>query len=389
MCTLVEIFDAKQYENIITPVNLNIKKLIYVGTKEVMTEEKAENIKRFFSQLKLDFPIDFFYVERDNEQSIKNRLTQIVQNNRDVVFDATGGEDVILTNVGVISERFSVPVIRVDVETKKCTFVHGEAKELSFRNSPVSIRDLITLQGGQILSHDSVDSFTDNDVETLRTIFEINGEDCEAYSAFCNKISEYLSYDQKRLVIIKSEFNEAASRLRFDISSVLESFIQKGLLKKEDEDKKTITYKVKSPIVSLCLKKSGNVLEYYTAVAASSLDFLSDIKVGVHIEWDINSKYYETQNEIDVMAVSNSHPVFISCKNGEVRKDALYELDSVARALGGSYAKKVLVCTFLTKSKLSKEKLLERASDMGIKVVFNTHSITFEKFSTFLKKATS
>lgn len=390
MYTLIEIFDAKQYENIIAPVHLtNLAKVIYVGSKEVMTSEKIESLKRFCHQIKLNVPTEFLYVERDNAQSIKNRLTQIVKSNQNCIFDATGGEDVILTNVGVISERFSIPVIRIDTKTKKCICVHGKALELAFKERLLNVSDFITLQGGRILLYDTISSFTSEDIDTLKAVFEVNGANCEAYSAFCNSISEFLSDDGKTLSVNKSDFQKSIDRSRFDIKKVLYLLTDKGLIEKISEDEITSVYKTKSHIVSMCIRKSGNVLEYYTAIAASSFQSLSDIRVGVSIEWDINPKHYETQNEIDVMAISNGTPLFISCKNGEVRKEALYELDAVARALGGSYAKKVLVCTYLSKNYNAREHLIKRARDMGIQLVFNSHRKTFDEFMYYLKIASA
>ncbi len=389
MCTLIEIFDAKQYENIITPINLDIKKVIYVGTKEVMTDGKIRDIHRFFDRINHKVSLEFYYVERDNEQSIENRLTQIVKNNPDAVFDATGGEDVILTSVGVISERFSVPVIRTDVKTKKHIPVHGKPVNIAPKSIPLGIFDLITLQGGQVISSDNIDSFTDEDVATLKSVFEVNSHNPEAFIAMCGAVSEFLSADGKTLLINKELFEKNATRSRRDIYPVFNLLTEKNLITKIDEDEKTVTYKTKSHIVSMCLKKSGNALEYYTAIAMAEINGLTDIKVGVQIEWESGKKYFETQNEIDVMAVSSSLPVFVSCKNGEVRKEALYELDSVSRALGGTYAKKILVCTYLSKNASSRERILERARDMGIEVIFNTHTKPFERFIYYLNRTTS
>jgi predicted transcriptional regulator len=389
MYTLIEIFDAKQYENIITPVYLNqVSKLIYIGSKEIMTAQKIKSLKRFFSQIKLNIPTEFLYVERDNAQSIKNRLTQIIKQNHNCIFDATGGEDVILTNVGVISERFSVPVIRIDTKTKNCVCVHGKAPLLAFKKKRLSVSDFITLEGGRILLYDTVSSFTEKDVDVIKKMFEINSSDCEAYSAFCNVITEFLSYDGKTITIIKEDFQKIIERSRFNITNILNLLTEKELIEKTNETENTVTYKINFPIVSLCLKKSGNALEYYTAVAASSFQALSDIRVGVNVEWDVSGKHYETQNEIDVMAISNGLPVFISCKNGEVRKEALYELDAVARAVGGTHTKKVLVCTYVSKNAGARDHIIKRARDMGIHLVFNAHKKSFNEFLRYLKTAT-
>ena len=98
---------------------------------------------------------------------------------------------------------------------------------------------------------------------------------------------------------------------------------------------------------------SESVGEIYTymlmrEIADESPGYYDDINRSVSIDWD-GTVYdrslgvSDTKNEIDVMATRDLVPIFISCKNGDVDKSALYELDTVAERFGGKYAKKELV----------------------------------------------
>ena len=94
-----------------------------------------------------------------------------------------------------------------------------------------------------------------------------------------------------------------------------------------------------------------------------------DCRIGVHIDWDgiIHPWGADVLNEIDVLAMCDNVPVFISCKSGKMGAQqslhALYELETVTRRFGGKYAKKVLVTT----RKLGKA-ARARAAEMGIEV---------------------
>ena len=70
-----------------------------------------------------------------------------------------------------------------------------------------------------------------------------------------------------------------------------------------------------------------------------------------------------------VIAVIGVVPVFISCKNGDVKKEALYELETVANRFGGKYAKKIIMVGALNDFDDSTKFLLERAKDMDISVI--------------------
>ena len=381
MYTLIEIFDAKQYENIITPLSLKgISKLIYVGTKEVMTKELIENLKSFFTQKKFKVPVEILFVERDNSSSIINRFTQIVQQNQNCIFDVTGGEDVVLSCVGIVAERFDVPIVRLNVENCTPCVIYGNNLELSVTCPSFTVDDFITLQGGRILRHDTVSHLTYEEAEDIRELFKVNAEDCEAYSSFCNIICEFISEDRKHIKLNKTDYQRKRERSRFNIDRILKMLIEKALLIKQSEDDRVVCYVAKSSVVIRCLLKSGNVLEYYTALAAASLpDCFSDIRVGVNVEWDISKNFYETQNEIDVTAVCGGFPVFISCKNGSVSKEALYELQAVGDRFGGQYAKKILLTTYINRNNNARKFIIQRAKDMNIAIIEGIDKISIEE----------
>ena len=135
----------------------------------------------------------------------------------------------------------------------------------------------------------------------------------------------------------------------------------------------------KNAQVKQCLTKAGQALEMTVLRAAmeareaDGTPSYTDAMTGVFIDWDgeIPSQGGpDTENEIDVLLMHGMVPVFISCKNGQVEMDELFKLGTVADRFGGTYAKKVLVATALTDS-ISTQHLLQRAEDMGIRVVTN------------------
>lgn len=388
--TLVEIFDPKQYENIISPIMIKgISKVIYIGSKEIMTKSKTDSLKQFYKNRKFNAAVEFLYVERDNSTSIKNRLKMIIKQNENCVFDATGGEDVILANVGIIAERYCVPIIRINTSDATFVCVHGKFEAVMRDNYELAVSDFVTLQGGEIVHHNSVSHFTDSLAGDINSVFKINSHDCEAFSAFCNIISEYISHDKKTLTIDIEDYQNKVSKSRWDIDKIKELFISQNLLCEIEKSSNYISYKIKSSAVSDCLNKSGNALEYYTALTLSGLkEAFRDIMVGVSMDWGGGRTQYDTRNEVDVMAITRNFPVFISCKNGEVRKDALYELDTVSRRLGGSYAKKVMVCTHISKNKSARAHFIKRARDMGITLIFDVHKKSPNEFKHYLSAIT-
>ncbi len=386
MYTLIEIFDSKQYENIIAPVTFrNISKLIYVGSSEIMTKDKVQNLKSFFIARNFTAPIEFFSVKRDDTASITNVLEKIIHNNKRCVFDVTGGEDVILVNVGIFSQKHSVPAMRIDTKSGKFSLINGTIHKPQLMQPKLTTSDFITLQGAKILNSTQFDTLTKQESNDIRSLFNINSNDCEAYSIFCNFAAEYLSSNGKLLRFNPKVFEKLRPAYVKAIKKMLMLLCNNYLLK---ENKRYAEYTIKNNFIAVSLKRAGNALENYTALAALELqNEYSDIRVGTSIEWNGTNKFHDTQNEIDVLAVSNNMPVFISCKNGDAKKEALYELDTVSRVLGGVYVKKILVCTYISKNASAREHFIARAHDMGIKLIYNTHQMSYEEFINRMAKA--
>ncbi len=387
MYTLIEIFDAKQYENIVSPVSLNnISKLIYVGSEKVMTKEKANNLSNFFKLRNFDNPIEYFYVKRDNSQSVFNAFESIISENENCIIDITGGEDVLLASAGIFAGLHNIPIIRTDAKDGKHTVIYGSFDGAQLASPLLKVNDLTALQGCRIVSSESDSVPFTKYQDDIFSLFRINSYDCEAYGVFCNFVSEFISYNMKILSIPTNEIEKRNEFIQTSVKKIISRLLTAGLITKSNSSGNV--YTIKNSFIAKCLKKTGNILEYYTAYAAQSIsECFSDVHVGTTVEWRESSSFYETQNEIDVLAVSHNVPVFISCKNGDVKKEALYELDTVSRIIGGSYAKKILVCTDISSNRSAREHIIKRAHDMNIKIIYDAHIKTYEEFQSRLKNA--
>lgn len=389
MFTLIEIFDSKQYENIISPVSLdNISKIIYIGTESTMTKDKVRNTRNFFTKINYGVPLEFHFVERDNTNSVISVLEKLIESNKNCILDVTGGEDVLLVCTGIVAQRHSLPLIRTDAKSGQFSVICASADNLKTKKTALDVSDFITLQGGKIRSSEYIKGFSADDSADLKKLFLVNSADCEAYSIFCNFVSEFVSVGRNTIIFKENEINNKNIHLKKAITNTLGLLCKYSLLEKQSSDSGFISYRIKSRIIAVCLKKSGNLLEYYTSLALTQCrDIFRDICVGTTIEWNDNNTNSETQNEIDVLAVSGNTPVFISCKNGDVKKEALYELDTVSRNLGGSYAKKILVCTHISFNHASRTHFIKRAKDMGIRLIYDSHKTSYEEFIHYLRNS--
>jgi hypothetical protein len=89
---------------------------------------------------------------------------------------------------------------------------------------------------------------------------------------------------------------------------------------------------------------------------------------------------YDTINEIDVVLMRSTAPIFISCKSGKASSNSLHELETVTRRFGGKYASKALAMALPLESSSSGNAFFrERAKEMHIWVIDNIYHMTDEE----------
>ena len=128
----------------------------------------------------------------------------------------------------------------------------------------------------------------------------------------------------------------------------------------------------------------GVWLELYVYIAAAQSGEFNDVKLGTMIDWNAYDNITVAGNEIDVILMDESLPVFISCKLREADTAALNELLIAKKRLGGWFSKGIIVT-------YSKEKKIhlgtyKRAQELGLELLDAT-DIMAEDFDQRLVRA--
>lgn len=394
--TIVELFDECQIENVISCIKFKPEKVIFVGYKETMSKNRKEALERFFSLRGLNIKIVYDVVSRYNYNSIVNKLNYIIQNNNDCCFDLTGGKELVLAAMGDVGARYNVPMVQFNIKNGDLIKVNNcdnlPAPQMSF----LTIEESIVLNGGAVVkNHTNNENWKLN--KSFRNDIEIVWDICKNDCYTWNKQSTVFGMLEKSGVISKTldvnvNLNDINNQ-HFDIldgTSIFNQLSSKGIITYSVNKNNILKYSYKNAQIRRCLLKAGNILELYAYMIAHEINeehpcFYDDIDTGVYVDWDgIISKYtinnHEIRNEVDIILMRGSVPIFISCKNGDVHKDALYELESVAKKYGGEYTKKILLATHISSNTASKKHILQRAKDMNISVIDNIEQMSKVEF---------
>lgn len=402
MKTLVELFDKCQIENVIACLEYKPEKIIFLGFKEVMTKKRINDLKRFFELKNIDVEIETEIVGRYDYKSITDKLNAIIDNNQDCYFDLTGGKELVLAAMGDVSASRNVPMFQFNVRTgnlirvKNCDTLPEEMKKV------MSINEIVTLNGGSVIYNQPDDfqwQMTSDFKKDVGIIWDICRKNCGLWNRQSNVFENFEKYGKLSADFVVTADIEHLKRGKHDVllnARIVNELISNGLIDDYVYEDGKVSFRYKNSQVHQCITKAGNILELYVYMAANRVveeypDFYDDIDIGIYVDWDGvihdgTTKERDTINEIDVMLMRDLVPVFVSCKNGEVHKEALYELDIIAKRFGGEYSKKIMVTTYISNDAESRRYIKQRAKDMNIDIIDGVHLMTCTEFTETLKK---
>ena len=364
-----------------------------------MKYRKKEALRSFFELRGMDVQIEYEIVPRYDFDAIVETLNYIIDKNEDCCFDLTGGKELVLAAMGHVSAMREVPMFQFNVRTgslirvKNCDCI-PESDKVS-----MTIAENILLNGGTVVYNDKNDfcwQLTDDFKKDIEIMWDICKPNCGLWNKQCMIFDKFISFgtiDEDYSVKVSLEYMRHRNIEPMLSHSVINPLIQAGLIKNYKIEDEILTFRFKNEQVCRAICKAGNILELYAYMTAKEIadkeqGFYDDIDVGVIVDWDADDSRntVDTRNEIDVMIMRDLVPIFVSCKNGEVHKEALYELETVAARFGGDYSKKILLTTYVSNDTMSRKHLLKRAEEMGIYVIDNVDDMSKDEFLNEFRK---
>ena len=404
--TLIECFTGAHIDNIAACLRLEPEKMVMIGNAAEM-EKPVKRYRKLLEKRGLSTRIYDRDVENMDIGQISRVLQEQLEETEDCVIDLTGGDESVIMAVGAVIAGLKSEMQR-RIRVEKFDHTTGQVLDCLHQNRQIAVKpisltveELITLHGG-VLSCDTDKVSTKDDRGTLEDLWTVASGDTKTW----NKAVAYLREFESRADSLMQVFlplRQIASGIGdFETKEkIVRELLEKLRGVKVIEDHSTATaleYTYRSGMLRYCLNGPGNVLEVKTFlegwdVRENGKSYFSDWQTSVDIDWDgvvhtPGEKTPDTRNEIDVILMRGTVPLFISCKNGTVNEDELYKLHTVAERFGGPYAKKMLIVTDLEKKNPEASKALaQRARDMGVLPVMCAAELTAKDWAEKFKEA--
>lgn len=404
---LIECYSRVHIDNLAACLRLRPEKLIILGDTEQM-QPAAARYEKLLQSRGIPTKILLRDVREQTVFSISRRLQHLVQETPDCVIDLTGGDEKVVLAVGAALALLPEE-LRPKVQVQKYLHTKGEVidclhpeQSLTGQYIRLSIEEQIFLYGGTVYSSAELPA-------------ACRAQDLDAlWELVCSAPKEW----NRRIGLLRELESHSVSDERNEISIHLPSLrsVVRDLDNKEKQARRLLAemdrcgviedrssrsrlfYTYRSDLLRQGTKKEGNALEMKTLLESRELlqdgkPFFQGSRMGVTIDWDgvphtQRDGVHDTRNEIDVLLLHGTVPVFISCKNGNVDENELYKLHTVALRFGGPYARKILIATDLqSKGDSALRALQQRAEDMRITLVTDAADRSRQEWQALLQSA--
>ncbi len=402
--TYIEFFDKTAPENICASLASPPDRVVLVGDKGKVLREHARRYRDVFLTRGHDVQFLTKTLNRNDLGSILDALTELIGQYDDCIFDLTGGEELYLVAVGILFERYrdrGIRMHRFNIQRGTVIDCDQDGKIIAEGIQPeLTVEENIRIYGGDII-YDSIrpgatcqwemDGEFAGDILAMWDICRADPRDWNSQINMLSRAAELGSQEGDPLcaAVTVQELEDSMNRRIFWSYPMMQALQEQGMLTQCALEGGWIRLSFKNKQVKRCLTKAGQILEmliYVLGLSVKDKDgtyTYCDVMTGVCIDWDgkihPEGKFYDTENEVDVILMHGIVPVFVSCKNGMVETEELYKLNTVAERFGGRYAKKILIATALESNGTFDDYFRQRAKDMDIQVVEGLQEMTGEE----------
>ena len=368
MKTLIELYDDRPLENVLSTEVFHPERTVYICPPEVAENELLQNkLREFFRHRGVACDCVFLPASLVDASAVEARLREVTQRYPDCALDIAGGTDAALFAGGLLCAQADIPVFTYS--RKRNTFFDIRHADFA-RDLPctvqLTVEDCFLMAGGSMRKGRVDNGVLSRYLHLMEPMFAL-------YLRFRREWPKIVTYIQR--VSQKEEGlqargsfivkGERGSRLTAPVQA-LEEMERIGLIRDlTAEEDGEITFRFLDAQVRAWLRDVGSVLELYVYKACLYLGIFHDVITSAVVDWQGQPPGPDSvTNELDVMATSGVVPCFISCKTCALQTEALNELAILRDRFGGEVARAAIVT-----AERCRGAARHRAVELGIDVI--------------------
>lgn len=369
MKTLMELYDDRPLENVLSTEVFRPERTVFICPEEVANNSEFQTkLRSFFSHRGVKSDCIFLSASLLDASAVEKRLREVADQYEDCALDIAGGTDAALFASGLLCAERPLPVFTYS--RKRNTFYNIQHAPFAHQlpcQVQLTVEDCFLMAGGSMRKGRVDNRILTGYVPIMDPFFQV-------FLRFRREWPRIVTYMQlisqkEEDLSARGEFfvkGEHGARLSapFDALHALE---QIGMIQalNINEEEKRLSFHFRDAQIRAWLRDVGSVLELYIWKACRDAGCFHDVVTSAVVDWQGASPGPDrVTNELDVIAVQGVKPVFISCKTCEVKTDALNELAILRDRFGGEVARSAIVTTSRARSPMR-----HRAMELGIDVI--------------------
>ena len=368
MKVLIELYDKDTLKNIVAPLTLRPDKVVYLYDKEMDDRDAFRSLVTCFQKSMPHIIVEDVPVDISSVKKIRAAVCRVAERYEadNCMLELTGGSELMMVAGYQAGVEMGIRMIHTDL-VKGC-ITDVETDEVLTQTVMLTLENFIDAKGACFMgeSHHPprVERYFAIE-ETARFLFR-HLKDWKITCSWLQTVAARgLSHDL--WLESRREIRTKSGKPISPRDEILLEFERNGFIKELELEKNVVRLRFSSLQEKQYCISYGVWLELYVYVAAARSGAFEDVKLGTMIDWNVYDGLKIGGNEIDVMLMEDSLPVFISCKLRDADTAALNELLIAKKRLGGWFSKGIIV-TF-SKEKQEGTGTYQRCKMLGLEML--------------------
>lgn len=380
MHTLLRFYDKDALKNVLAVLTLRPQKVIFLYDRDIQDQTYFASLKKCFQPHMPDLMLETIPVNSMSLDDIYYKTLNCILTHPDCAIELTGGSEFMSIAGYKAAEDRGIPIYYTDI--MKGELIRLGDKKFALPTVKLQIADFITAKGAEFIgnSHQSPSQDQYNNIlEMCQYLFQHITRWKETCSYLQTVAASFMT-EGYRVKAKRSVVQKNGQRVFAD-KEILYQFLKTKFITDIRFTKEEIRFTFVSSVAKQYMINFGIWLELFVYICAKKTQQFEDVVLGAMVDWDAYDGLTVAGNEIDVILMDHSMPVFISCKLREADTAALNELLIEKKRLGGWFSK----CILVTFSDNRATGLYKKAKELGIGIL-DKHDIMSGQFGTHLLK---
>ena len=384
MQVLIEYYDKDVLKNIMSPLTLHPDKVIYLydsGLKDMTVFRSLEKCFQKHMEVEVEkIPVDIRSVE-----SIRQATCEVIEKNGvgNCTLELTGGSELMMIAGYKAGKELGIRMLHTDLVRRRINDL--ETDEMVAETTTLTLENFVDAKGACFVGESHRPPQPER-YEAINKMARFLFTHLDEWKPTCSWLQTVASrvLPHELYIEARREVTMKHGKLVFPVKEILKEFQRLGFIRNLVIGSSKVHFSFCSIEDKQYCISYGVWLELYVYTAAASSGVFDDVNLGTMIDWDAYNGRRLGGNEIDVLLMDDSLPVFISCKLRDADTAALNELLIAKKRLGGWFSKGLIV-TF-TKEKKEGTGTYQRAKELGLEML-DSRDILAEDFADRLVKA--